>query len=265
MKTIDICATSGPDRPLRAAPSRVEGLAIALSAALLVVSIVAAVLQHLDACGACATHQGPWALVALMGGISYAVLTAVGCLGWSRLFRLGAAAAAAVHTALVAAMVARGQFCLLCGVAAGLAAGLFLVTLVRSTSRMKFLAGVYLPALILASGPTAWALARERAAEHGRQSFIRDLQGAIRQDRLTIQVFEQDHCGYCRDFREFHLPKLEREFHDRIHVQFHVATATGWVRRTPTIVVEGGPVYEGLPENYQELRSAVEQALAARK
>ena len=255
MKTI--CTPSVPDRPHR--------LAIALSAALLVVSIGAALLQHLDACGACATHQGPWALVAPLGGVGYAVLTAVGCLGWFRLFRLGAATAAAVHTALVAAMLARGQFCLVCGVAAGIASGLFLVTLVRSTSRVKFVAGVYLPLLILASGPTAWALARERAAEHGRQDFIRAIQGPTRQDRLTIQVFEQDHCGYCRDFREFHLPKLEREFHDQIHVRFHAATATGWVRRTPTIVVEGGPVYEGLPENYQELRSAVEQALAARK
>jgi len=257
MPSKDFHSTSGPDRPPR--------LALALSAALLVLSIAAAATQYLALCGGCAIHQGPWTLVAPLGVLGYGALTAIGFRGPHRLFTVGAAVAAGIHTVLVLAMLARGRLCLLCGVAAVLAAALFIVTLARSTARVKMVAFAYLPAVLLASSPAAWALARERAAEHGREAFIRAVRAPGIEDCLSIQVFEQDHCGYCRDFREFYLPRLKREFGSRVRVDFHAATETGWVRRTPTIVIEAGPVYEGLPKNYLELRLAVEQALAARK
>jgi hypothetical protein len=248
---------SPSDRPPR--------LALALSIALLLVSIGAVALQHLGLCGACPIGRGPWTFVAPLGVLGYGVLTAVGCFGPRSLFPGGAAVAAGVHTVLVVAMLTGGQVCPLCVVAATLAVGLFLVMLGRSTSRAKMVACVYLPAVILASVPAAWALAHERTAESAREDFVRTLRGPGVQDRLTIQVFEQDHCGYCRDFREFYLPRLEREFSNRVQVRFLPATATTWVRRTPTIVIEGGSLYEGLPENYLALRLAVEHALALRK
>lgn len=257
MPTKDFRSTPGPDRPTR--------LALALSAALLVLSIAAAALQHFALCGGCAIHHGPWTLVAPLGLLGYGALTAIGFWGFRRMFRVGTAVAAGVHTVLGFAMLARGRLCLLCGVAAVLAALLFVVTLARSTARVKMVAFAYLPAVILSSGPATWALARERAAEDGREAFIRAVRVPGVEHGLSIQVFEQDHCGYCRDFREFYLPRLKGEFGSRIRVDFHAATATGWVRRTPTIVIEAGPVYEGLPRNYPELRFAVEQALGARK
>jgi hypothetical protein len=251
--------------PSASACDRIDRPALAISAALLVLSVGAVALQHLALCGGCAINQGSWTLVAPLGVLGYGALTAIGCRGPGRLFTVGAAVAAGIHTVLVLAMLARGRLCLPCGVAAVLATALFVVTLARSGARGKTVAFAYLPAVILASGPATWALARERAAERGREAFIRAVRAPGVEDCLSIQVFEQDNCGYCRDFREFFLPRLEREFGNQIRVNFHAATETGWVRRTPTIVIEAGPVYEGLPKNYLELRLAVEEALAARK
>jgi len=249
------------NRPSRAAP--------ALAAALLLTSIVAFALQETGACGSCALRQGPWSFVAPAGVIGYSALVAIGFLSPYRLFPIGSAIAASVHTVLLATMVILGRLCPVCIGAAVLALALFVVSLVRCPFRMRLIAAVYVPAVLLASGPAAWALAHEEALETERQAFVRAIQESrFKPDRdsvLTIQVFEQDHCGYCRDFREMYLPRLERDFGDRMRVRFLPATATNWVRRTPTIVIEGGAVYEGLPETYSELRAAVEEALSSGK
>lgn len=253
-------------KSLAARPPR---LALAMAAALFLVSIGAMAIQHFGNCGTCTVRQGPWKLVAPVGTFGYGVLTAMGLWGPYRLFPIGSALAAAVHTVLVAAMAVGSWFCPICIAAATLALGLFLVMLVRSASRLKIVACVYVPAVLLASGPTAWALSRDEAVKGEREAFaraIRDSRSGANLDAvLTIQVFEQDHCSYCRDFREMYLPRLDRDFAGRVRVRFLQATTTTWVRRTPTIVVEGGPVYEGLPENYSELRDAVERALSAGK
>ncbi|MBI2901132.1 MAG: vitamin K epoxide reductase family protein [Planctomycetes bacterium] len=252
-----------------AVPERPPRLALALSVALLLVSIVAVAIQHLQLCGGCALRQGLFSAVAPGGVFGYGALAVIGWLGPWRLFPWGAAFAAAVHTVLVAAMVMHGHLCIVCVVAATLALALFVVMIVRSNSRLKLIAFAYVPAAILAAGPTSWALAHDEAMKKERDAFIRAIrdshftEGAA--DVLTIQVFEQDHCGYCRDFRELYLPRLEREFGPRIRVRFLSATATTWVRHTPTIVIETGLVYEGLPRDYSEIRSAIEAALAARK
>lgn len=257
--------TSGSDRSPRPAPTVVGRLALALSLALLATSVASAVMPRMGACGACATHQGAWELVAPLGVIGYGFLAAVGWLGRLLLFSIGGAVAAGVHTVLLAAMLVEGRLCPLCVIACALAAGLFLVILAGASSRARLVAGAYLPALIIASGPVAWALAHERAAEVERQAFAHAIRQADPREALAIQVFEQDQCGYCRDFREFYVPRLERDFALQVRVRFLPATASTWVRRTPTIVVEGGPIYEGLPASYHELRSAVEKALGARK
>jgi len=256
---MDLRSTTGPQDPPRPA--------LVLTVALLAISVSAGVVQHLAAsCGGCMVQKGPWTLVAPLGVLGYGALAALGWWGCRRLFALGAAVAAGVHTALVAAMMARGRICPLCVAAAVLAVALFVVVvLARSGGRLKMVACAYLPSVILSSGPISWALAQERAADRERESFARALQGPGPQDRITIQVFEQDHCGYCRDFREFTLPRLEEEFRDRIQVRFLPALAAAWVRRTPTIAIEGGPVYEGLPQDYADFRAAVERAIAARK
>ncbi len=255
---MDLRSTTGPQQPPR--------LALALALALFAASIGAGVVQHLAAsCGGCMVQEGPWTLVAPMGVLGYGALATLGWSGRPRFFTVGAAVAAGVHTVLVAAMLMRGRICPLCVAAAILAGALFVVVLVRSRSRLKMIACGYLPAVILAAGPISWALAQERAADREQEAFARALQGPRPQDRITIQVFEQDHCGYCRDFREFTLPRLEQEFRGRIQVRFLPAIATAWVRRTPTIAIEGGAVYEGFPEDYADFRAAVERALAARK
>lgn len=237
-------------------------LALAISAALFVISAGTTALERLAPCAACATHQGPWASVAPLGAAGYAALTAIGVLGRPRLFATGTAVAAGIHTALILAMLARGRFCTPCALAAAMAGALFATTLARSRTPGRMFAFAYLPAVLLASGPVAWALAREQASAREREHFVRAPRAG---SSLSIAVFEQDHCGYCRDFRDLYLPRLEREFGSRIRVDFHAAASTAWVRRTPTIVIEGGPVYEGLPPHYLELRRAVEEALAARE
>ena len=242
-------------------------VALALSASLLVTSIAAFVLQQFPVCSGCSVTQGLSAWIAPAGALGYAILTILGWLGAQRVFTIGTGVAAGVHSVLLAAMITRGGICLLCVIAAALAILLFILTLARSNSRVKHVAFAYVPTVLAASGAVIWAAEREQALEREWQVALR----IARQDPgdgaggLTIQVFEQDHCGYCRDFREFYLPQLARDFKDRVLVRFLPATATSWVRRTPTIVVEGGPVYEGLPRDYSELQSAVHQALAARK
>lgn len=236
---------------------------VLFAGALFLTSVIALVLQQIGACGSCAIHQGPWTFVAPAGVIGYAVLVAIGFLSPQHLFPIGAMIAAALHTVLIAAMAVTGKFCPICIVAAALALALLVVTLVQNPLRVKLLAWVYVPTLLVASAPALWALGHEDVLKGERDAFVRGLQN--RDSVLTIQVFEQDHCSYCRDFREVYLPRLNRDFGDRVRVRFLEATSTTWVRRTPTIVIEAGPIYEGLPENYTDLKTAVDQALSSGK
>lgn len=253
--------------PAKSGAPRLPRVSLALAGALLVASVVALAIQETGACGGCQVRDGAWKFVAPAGIAGYAVLLVFGFLSPQHLFPIGAAIAAAVHTVLVVAMLVLGKVCFICVSAAALALALFVILLIRSNARVKIVACVYVPAVLVASGPTAWALAQEETRENERQAFIQAVHGSgsSRDAALTIQVFEQDHCSYCRDFRELYLPRLERDFGGRVHVRFLPATATRWVQRTPTIVIEGGPVYEGLPETYSELRVAVERAMSSGK
>lgn len=241
---------------------RIPRIAVAFSAALMILSIAAVVLQATGDCGSCAVRNGPWYLIAPLGALGYAALTVAGLLRSCRVFSTGSAMAAAMHTVLVAAMVLQERFCALCAIAAALAIAMLLIVLGQEERPGTLLLRIYLPVLLVAAGPTGWALSNERALATDRQAFARAIH---RTDPVAIQVFEQDQCGYCRDFRAFYLPQLDREFRDQVRVLFLPATAASWVRRTPTIVIEGGPIFEGLPVNYAELRSAVAGALDSRK
>ena len=81
---------------------------------------------------------------------------------------------------------------------------------------------------------------------------------------LKVDVFEMDHCPYCRDFRDFYLPRLEKDFGHRVKVSFHDAQTASWVERTPTIAIQGGVVFEGLPREYDHLYQAIFRSLSER-
>lgn len=238
-------------------------LAIAVSAALFLISVCALVVQELGWCGTCSADVTHDRAIGLAGCVGYALLTIIGVLGYVRTFAFGAAVAAGVHTVLFGKLLESGSLCAICLLAALTAALLVMVVLAQAKRSRKLVAWGYLPTVLVA---TLAATAFAAKAEAAKLQFAQFL-AATRADGapLTVRVFEQAHCPYCQDFRDYYLPRLQQEFGDRLQVSFLPATAAAWVRRTPTIAVEAGEIFEGLPANYSDLRAAVSQALAARK
>lgn len=231
-------------------------------------------VEVLGICGGCETGGPRIRLAIASAGLAgYACLALAGELGRARLFHVGLAIAAGIHSALVLWMAAAGALCLTCAIAAAGVATLLTVSLVWRTLPWRTLwglfRGAFVPALLLA-GVFAWSAARAEAARETEQELAItrgqvfpprpiSVEGAL---PLRIAVYESERCPYCLEFRADYLPRLKRDFKGRIEIRFVDAREATWVRRTPTILVEGGPVWEGLPLRYADLRDVVAEELA---
>lgn len=261
--------------PFRPAPNEsrrnVPALQLVLAGVLALLALLALGLDLAGACGSCARGTDFHALIAAMGSVGYLALLGFGLWGRSYLFHRGVFAAGGIHLALLLWMAQRGSFCALCVTTAAVAFVLVGVCLRAAEAPTAFLGRVFVPASLAAGALAAWAQAAEesRLLEKSRALLGAKagppLHDPLSEKKASLVVYEIDHCGYCRDFRSFYLPRLRKEFGSRLEVRFLAAESTSWVNRTPTFVLEGKLAFEGLPLRYEDLRVAVARSLAVRE
>jgi hypothetical protein len=241
----------------RAAGS-IPGTQIALVGVQLGLAAMAAALDLAEACQACVRGGSLHLAIALGGVIGYGGLLALGLGKKQALFTLGVFAAAGIHGALGAELLLERKACPPCVAALGVAIALGVREL-RSrgaclSSALGTLSGA--AATLLALGPSlAWAA--DRPAPSGTVAPIVVPRPASRSRTLHLDVYEAAHCSYCADFRAEYLPRLEREFQGGLEVRFQDAAQFGWVQRTPTFVLEGRLLFEGLPWRYEDLAEEI--------
>lgn len=223
------------------------------------IALLALGLDVAEACGSCSRGGRLHLQIAAVGAAAYTLLLVLGLRNAWTAFYLGVYAAAGVHTALGVVMVLGGTLCPPC--LAGLVVSLVLAILAIRKGGTPIALAPYaiLPAFALVLGALLPKAAEASRHDAERARRVEELRAAAapRGPGLRIDVFEMDHCPYCVEFRQRFLPRLRSDFGETLEVAFHDALRTSWVRRTPTLVLADGPVYEGLPHRYEDLREAV--------
>ncbi len=249
---------------------RVRHAQVALAVVGLLLAIASLASETMGICGSCGDGNGIHIGIGAAGTLGYLGLAIAALAGFESLFQIGVLAVAAVHTALATWMVTIGGLCPICIAAALAAFANAAVGLATSRTPFALLERTFLPTLLVASGVVFAVVVHEGRDQAERvTSARRDLAAtapptlASRGSAIRLLVYENDNCGYCQEFRDGYAPLLARDFGSRVAVEFREAVSASWVRRTPTIAIEAGTVFEGLPLRYEDLRSAVEAALGA--
>lgn len=229
---------------------RIHLALVALQGGLALASLV---LDLAGGCGACRKSGGPRLAIAFAGCAAYLVLFLAGWRGWRRPFYSGVFLAAGVHTALGAVLVLRRAPCVPCiasAIVSLVLAGHALMgrAVPAGTARLAWPAAFVLTLVALAPGLAA-APVPEKVARAPRPG-------------IRLDVYELARCPYCREFRERFHPRIAEEYGDRVEVAFHDAALVPWVERAPTLVIDGGAVFDGLPLRYEHLRDALEARLS---
>jgi len=202
-------------------------------------SIVAIALE----CPSC-TRQTPVAWAGLAG---YLGLLAIALWrGPNRLVYAGAFLAFGMHALLIFRM-AQDRWCTICFLAAANSLLLAILAIACDRTNLKV---------------AAWALPWSASL---LVVYPRSVSPVVVPEsaHVRITVLERENCSYCRELREDRIPRLEREFGDRIEVNFRPADEFPGVSKTPTLIVtrrKHSRVIEGLPP-YDLLRGAIAQAL----
>lgn len=254
-----------PDRPEGSIPR----LHRVLAGLQMVLAITSVVLDLSGACGACEKSGGPRLEIALGGSAAYLGLFLLGWWEWRKAFYTGVFLAAGVHTALGAILILNRAACVPCLLSAVVAIAFAAHALLGGPVPVKRAKVAWPAAFLVTLAVLAPGLASARAHHHeeDRREAMRAPRGeADRASRpgIRLEVYEMARCPYCREFRETFLPRLAREFGDRVEVSFHDAARVPWIERAPTLVIEGGPVFDGLPLRYEHLRDALGEAIEKR-
>jgi len=243
-------------------------------------ALLAITLDLLRACGACevsGTRIHLW--IAVAGAAGYLGLVLLGWTGRKSFFYFGVFTAAGVHTVLAMWMISAPMLCIPCIASALVAIALPVSALASRAATVALVERAYVPSLLVA-GSIGFALLLwqgGRKAERDRNLALLTagpstgglVKAADAEDReseaLSIVVVEMADCPYCTEFRQEYLPRLRSDFGHRIEVSFVDVREVPGVERTPTIAIENGPVYEGLPLRYEHLHESVSEALAGRQ
>ena len=238
---------------------RIPRLALALAGTQLALSAIALGLGVVGACGACSRGGGLHAAIALAGVIGYGALLLSGVRNSRALFTRGVFAAAGIHGALGVVLALEKRFCAPC--VGAFAVAMVLAGLTAWTSERSFssLLGTAAPAALATFTFLVPDLVRaEERTKLRRETFTMAIP-AKEEPRATarLDVYEAAHCSYCQGFRSDYLPRLEADFQGRLEIRFHDASGIAWVERTPTFVLGGRLLFEGLPYRYQDLAEAI--------
>jgi hypothetical protein len=247
---------------------RIPRLQVGLVLLQLGFALLAAGLDLARACGACSTDGSFHLIVAVAGVLGYAALLGVTRTRRTSLFTTGVFVATGVHAALGSVLVAQGTLCLPC-IASLAVAAVLTVLVVRHQSVAS--SQTFLPATALSGAATVLLFVTLSGPAHAQSAELPVRRQTVPQPGIgrtaesTLDVYEAVHCPYCRDFRTDYLPLLESDYQGRLAVRFHEAWAAGWVKRTPTFVLDGKLLFEGLPYHYQDLAAAVDAELSGQR
>ncbi len=249
---------------------------VALAAAQLLLAGISLVADVAHLCSGCEV-RGIWGVdnlhlwIACAGVLAYLSLVLLGAFDRAKVFYFGVMSAAGVHTVLAAWIWTQSLACFPCIASAVVAAILAAAAIASRRAPWHLVERAYVPVLLATACGAYLALAEsgsiEETRERGLEAFRAEIasgpagRGSGERGRTVVHVFETDDCPYCAEFRDAYLPRLRRDFGDAVEVRFADARTTSWVRRTPTIALENGLVFEGLPERYRDLHDAVAQAL----
>ena len=250
---------------------RIRRTHVALAALQLVLALFALRIDLSALCGACEATTSLHFTIAAAGAAAYAALLGAGLLGAKRTFYKGVFIACGIHLALGIWLVRTESFCPPCIASAAVAVLLAGLSFVFPVVERRLAWRAFVSAFVLGLiGTTVLqGMEEDRKAEASRAIQEIHVRKTVRESSrsstaLRITVFEMAHCGYCRDFRDSYFPRLKRDFGRDVDVSFQPARTAAWVRRTPTIVIENGPVFEGLPLRYEDLHRAVVEGLNTR-
>jgi hypothetical protein len=246
---------------------RIPGAQMALVGIQLGLALLALAVDLLHSCGACGRggilHLG----VALLGAVGYGALLGFAFLGRTLSFYRGVFAAVGIHAALGLVLLLEKSLCLPCLCSLGVATLLAVLAALGPNVGCRYLLSIAAPmaaiTLMLSLPNLHWAA----GGPEGSPAIAR----AAREPRPTsagvpsLDVYEAPHCAYCNSFRSDYLPLLEADYQGRLAVRFHEASSASWVQRTPTFVLGGRLLFEGLPYRYQDLADAVDSELAVQR
>lgn len=238
---------------VKSTSSRVAAASLALAGVQLLLAIAALYLDLSEACGGCRVggELRPW--IAGAGVLGYAALLVLGAIGRREAFYQGSFVALGVHVALGTAMAVAGSICWICAAAAlvGLALGA-LALRARPAAAPYATAGAAVLTLLVA---LPGAIAAQERSVH-RERVTKASNSSL--GPTVLEVFEAERCSYCQDFRKHYLPRLRADFGASVEVRFQDAKSARWVERTPTFLLDGVPVFEGLPNRYEDLREVLD-------
>jgi hypothetical protein len=245
---------------MNTATPTISRLHLAAAGLQLFLSALALALSISDACGSCGGAAPERVAVAALGCVAYASLFVLGRAGRRRAFVAGIFAAALVHVSLAGIMIGSRSICPVCAAAAVVAVS-WAAHAGWGQLRRRVLAALTAAGLALL-GLNAWATQRDvLGTAFARIDTVQEFSRRSPEAPLELTVYENPSCGHCQEFRRVHAPRLLQEFEGKIHLEYRPAEAAHWVRRTPTIVIEGGAVLEGLGD-FGTLSERVRDALA---
>lgn len=193
------------------------------------VQVALGLVLALADCGAC--RRGPplaWLAVAY-----YAALGVVSTIPRAReLARFLSRWAFAVHLALVATMIRRGELCWICAACAAVSLGLLALSMCGDR-RPAWRWGLEFLPLVLAAFAVVSALAPPPPP-------------GIESSSVEMVVFRSDRCPHCVEFERDVVPRLSPD----LKITYLDADRYDFVRFTPTIVIRGPGkhrVFEGVP------------------
>jgi hypothetical protein len=241
---------------------KISRTGLALVGAQMGLAAVATGLDLAQACGACSRGGAPHLAIAAAGVAGYGALLGVGLAGKRGLFGSGVWVALGIHGALGILLFLERRVCLPCLLSLGVAfalAGLEMRS--RALTPRRAMASVSALAVTLFGLSGSLAQAQERPWAPGAVARIAVPRTGSALRALDLDVYEASHCSYCADFRDRYLPRLKEDFAGLIEVRFHDAREAGWVERTPTFLLGGRLLFEGLPLRYEDLAETVMESL----
>jgi chitodextrinase len=239
--------------------SKIRPVHLALTHVSFLLALVALILDFLKTCSACGDSLNIHTTIAASGAFSYALLLFLGWRGHARFFYSGLVLASGIHAGLIASMVAGSNFCPICAFAGGVS--LLLLGQALSTRVFPLRVGALLFILagsLAVSGYTELQNIESKRSKE-RMARLRKVEQPLltaAEKIIAVTVYEREGCHHCRHFRETYLPKLQADFGKEIKITFIPAKLAPEIKLTPTVVIEGGPVFEGV-RSYDDLYQAV--------
>ena len=209
-------------------------------------------------CGSCGKGSPVHASIAGVGLLGYGVLILLHHKRRRTWVERGVFAAFATHIALMGVMGGYGYFCGLC-VLAAVGSGIAMIAVVATSENVpRLIVRVLMPVFVGASLLSWTVVGIEHLKYNMRsQDAVTELGSPRHAATSTLNVWVSPSCPYCRDFTTTWAPQLRKDFPE-LEIVYHAAESASWLKWKPTIALGTTILFEGLPEEYDDLRYEIQ-------